>query len=470
MSISVERKRASVVAAGDQFGDVVLRGGKIVNVYTDKIYRADVLISNQRIAAVGNVDYGVGPMTEVIDCSELYLLPGFIDSHMHMGSSQLAIQKLAEVVVPHGTVAITTDFYEIGTIGGYEALMHEMRAVEGSGLDILGAAVHFAVLGVGKFGNPERFTYDDMQAVLEDPDTVELREWNCWANGIPFEGHTKVYETALARRLKLGGHLEGLSGPLLQSSVALGVASEHEAVSTEEALERIAHGVMVQIRGGSAARDFDDLVPAITEAGADPNLFAFCTDEQELTYIVREGHIDRLVRQAVRHGIGPSDGIKSATVVVARSVGAVDNYGAIVPGRIASIVAVDDLATLPIRKVISRGGLVAEDGEYLATPQKTVYPDSARRTVHITSSIEPEDFALQLEDGSHRVRVIGVTEGDLKTEELIREVNVKDGTLLNRQTGIAKIGVFDRHEGGDKRSVALIEGLQIESGDRKSVV
>src|SRR5699024_10690185 len=141
------------------------------------IVRADIAITGSRIAAIGNVEYTVGPETEVIDCRGLYLLPGFVDSHMHMGGSQAAIQGFAELVVPHGTAAVATDFYEIGTIAGISGVLSELEASADTGLDILLSACHFAVLGVGKFANPGRFSFDDMHELMAQETCVELREW-----------------------------------------------------------------------------------------------------------------------------------------------------------------------------------------------------------------------------------------------------------------------------------------------------
>jgi adenine deaminase len=459
-----ERSAAALVAAGKRNADRVLRGGRVLNVHTGRISLADVAISGRRIAAVGDVSHTVGEATEIVDCTGLYLLPGFIDSHIHLGGSQLTVQRLAEVLVPHGTVALCTDFYELGTIGGLKAVLNELDAADGTGLDILLSPFVAAVLGIGAFGNLERFSYDDLETLLNHESCVELREWNCWADWLPLEGQRRVYETALRLGKTIGGHLEGLSGPELQSSVALGVMSEHEAVSADEAMERLDNGVMVQIRGGSAARDFDDLVPAITERGADPDRFSFCTDEQELSSMAHDGHIDRLIRRAVRNGIAPVDAVRMATLNAAKGIGIEKDYGSITPGRYASIVAVDDLATFPIRMVFANGALAAQDGEYLLEPTPAVYGDDTRDAVVIDTPIEDSDFLVDREDGRHRMRVIGILSGKLITEELIEDVELAGGRLAHLESGLAKISVIDRHLGGEERAVGLIRGYDIARG------
>ena len=459
-----ERRAAAMVAAGKRDADRVLRGGKVLNVHTGRISRADVAIAGRRIAAVGDVLHAVGPGTEIVDCSGLYLLPGFIDTHIHLGGSQLIVQRLAEVLVPHGTVALCTDFYELGTIGGLQAVLNELDAATGSGLDILLSPFFAAVLGIGAFGNLERFSYEDLEVLLNHEACVELREWNCWADWLPLEGQRRIYERALELGKTLGGHLEGLAGPELQASVALGVMSEHEAVSADEAMERLELGVMVQIRGGSAARDFDDLVPAITERGADPSQFSFCTDEQELSSMAHGGHIDRLIRRAVRNGIAPVDAIRMATLNAAKGIGIEKDYGSIAPGRFASIVAVDDLATLPIRMVFADGELAARDGEYLLTPTAPVYGSDTRKAVVIDRPIEASDFLFERADGEHRMRVIGIIPGKLITEDLVETVALEGGRLAHPDAGLAKISVIDRHLGGEERMVGLIRGYDIARG------
>jgi len=459
-----ERSAAALVAAGRRSADRVLRGGRVLNVHTGHISRADVAICGKRIAAVGEVSRTIGADTEIIDCDGLYLLPGFIDSHIHLGGSQLTVQRLAEVLVPHGTIALCTDFYELGTIGGIGAVLNELDAARGTGLDILLSPFVAAVLGIGAFGNLERFSYDDLETLLNHEACVELREWNCWADWLPLDGQRRVYETALRLGKTIGGHLEGLGGAELQASVALGVMSEHEAVSADEAMERLDNGVMVQIRGGSAARDFDDLVPAITERGADPSRFSFCTDEQELSSMAHDGHIDRLVRRAVRGGISPVDAVRMATLSAAKGIGVEKDYGSITPGRFASIVAVDDLATFPIRMVFADGELAARDGTYLLEPEPADYSAEVRRAVSIENEIAESDFLFDAADGEHRMRVIGIRSGKLITESLVETVELAAGRIANPAPGLAKISVIDRHLGGDERFLGLIRGYDIARG------
>lgn len=464
-----ERRAAALVAAGKQSADLVLRGGSVLNVHTGRIGRADVALAGPRVAATGDVDHCLGPATEFLDCAGLTLTPGLIDTHIHLGGSQLSVQRLAEVVVPHGTVAVCTDFYELGTIGGLAAVEGELEASAGTGLDILLSPFFAAVLGLGPFGNLERFSFEDLEVLLNHEACVEIREWNCWAGWLPLPGMQRAYDVALSRGLTVAGHLEGLLGRELQASVALGARSDHEAVTVEQALERVQNGLVVQIREGSGATDFHDLLPALLEHGADASHFSFCTDEQELASMAHEGHIDRLVRAAVKHGIGPIDAVRMATFNAARSIGVEKDYGSISPGRIASIVGVDDLAVFPVRMVVSNGKLAARDGTYLLEPQPYAYPAEAREHIQVNRLVTADDFLFQRGDGNVHARVIGVTPGKLLTADLTESIDLQSGRVVG-PSGLAKIAVIDRHEGGENRALALVRGYDLQRGAFASTV
>jgi adenine deaminase len=249
-----------------------------------------------------------------------------------------------------------------------------------------------------------------------------------------------------------------LTGPFLQASVALGAQSDHETGTAEEALEKVQAGVIVQMREGSGARDLSNLLGAITERGADPRCFAFSTDEQELSSLVTDGHIDHKLRRAVAAGVPPVEAVRMATLNAAASLGVQRDYGAVAPGRVASLAVVEDLASFRVTTCVARGAVVGET----AAPRP--YPAAWRDTVRVERTFEAEDFALDVADGTASVRVIGVTEGSLLTSELVETLDVDGGRLDSRPSGLAKIAVFDRHEGGSRGAAGLIRGTGVEAG------
>lgn len=461
---AAERRAAADVAAGIAAADLVLRGGRVVDVYSGRLRGADVAVAGRRIAAVGDVDYCVDSSTEALDASGLFVLPGYLDPHFHIGGSQLSIERLAEVLVPHGTAALATCFYEPAFVAGMPAVEELLRRSEGTGLDVLLSPFHAAALGLGQFGVESKLRFDDLKRLVEHPRCVEVREWNYATASLPLPELEELYETALRERRVIAGHLEGLSGPELQAAACLGAASDHEAVSVAEALERVACGIHVQVREGSSARDLDALAPAITHHGADPRRFSFSTDEQELHSLVEHGHIDYKLRRAVALGIGPIDAVRMATLGAAESLGVVRDYGSVAPGRVASLVLVDDLSGFDTALTLSAGKVSSERGAYAAVVAPEPYPSEWSQTVKVDRRLDADDLALAVPDGRVRVRVIGATPGVLLTEELEEVVEVEGGRIVAARPGLAKLAVIDRHEGGKGSAVGLIRGLGVERG------
>lgn len=457
-----EREQAARVAAGEEPATLVLRDGRVVDVFTGRVRRVDVALAGARIARVGNATETIAYSTRVIDCDGGFILPGFVEPHFHIGGSQLTIERLAEVLVPLGTTTLGTCFYELAFISGKDAVVDMLDRADGIGLDVLLSPFHAAALGLGQFGTASRTSLDDLRELLNHPSCVELREWSAHVNAIPLDGIKPLWHAALSERKMIGGHLEGLTPELVQASAALGVCSDHETATAEEAIERIHSGLIVQARSGSAARDLEEIVRAITEQGLESHRLSMSTDEQELSSLLRHGHIDHKLRLAVRQGVPPIEAVRMATLNAAASMGIDADCGAVTPGRLASLVLVEDLASFTPLLVLSRGVVSAEGGAY----SLNVKPADYRRytgTVNVSREVTPADFRLPLPDGRSVVRVIGVTEGSLVTDELVEEVFVADGALADPQ-GLAKITVIDRYAGGSFCATGLVRGLGIQRG------
>lgn len=454
---AASRERAAAVAMGETPADFVLRNARVVDVYNGRIMDADVALAGDRIASVGDIGATMGRSTEQLDCTGLYLLPGFVEPHLHIGSSQLSIERLAEVLVPHGTIAMSTCFYEPAIVTGPAAVEQLIERSVGTGLDVLFSPFAGA-LGQGDLG-ASRTTVEDLARMVAHERCVELREWNLPSSRLP--GMRELWEAALERKVVIGGHLEGLVGSLLQASVALGACSDHETATAEEAMEKVRAGVIVQAREGSAARDLVQVVRAITEHGADAACFAFSTDEQELDSLVRDGHMEHKLRMAVREGVPPIDAVRMATLAGARSLGVERDYGAVAAGRVASLALVEDLADFRVHRVIARGQLAGEDYRYLLESRTSAYPDEWSHTVNLPRQMTEADFMLDHDSG--RLRVIGLTPGSLVTAELEEEVELDRGRLAD-YTGLAKLAVVDRHEGSGRIGLGLIRGLDVAHG------
>lgn len=450
------REHAARVAMGEEPASIVLRGGRVVDVFDRRVVQADVAIAGDRIAVVGDASHCVGEGTRVIDCTGLVITPGFVEPHYHVGGSQLTVERLAELLLPMGTTVLGTCFYEAAIISGPDAVEAELDRLERTGLDVL-LAPFVASLGQGDLGSSR----SDLEAVLRlvsHPRAIELREWNV-ASHVP--ALREVYLEAIARGRVIGGHLEGLTGADLQASVALGCRSDHETGSVEEALAKVRAGVTVQIRQGTGARDLAEVTRAITEFGADPSNFALTADQQELWSLAEHGHLDDKLRRVVAEGVGPVDAVRMATLNAARSLGIGDRYGAVVPGFFASLTVLGDLRDFEVRHVISRGTHVAQDGRYLLSTDFAPYAPELTDTLRVGRTFDAD--SMRAPAGSARVRAVGITPGSLLTEELEEDVDLPDG-VPDPVTGLNLFAVFDRHEASGRLGVGLVRGVGIVSG------
>ena len=463
MTETTERRLAADVAIGKRNADLVLSNGRYVEVNTGRIENGDIAIAGRRIAAIGDVSHCVGDSTSIVDCTGLILLPGLIDPHIHVGGSQLSIERLAEVLVPAGTAAICTDFYEPATIAGIGTVEESIRRAEGTGLYILLSPFHATALGIGEFGNLGRFSLDDLLDLANHERAIGIREWNYGADQIPLSQISDFYRIAIERRLAIEGHLEGLTGPLLQASIALGVMSDHETVTPADASSLIKLGITVQLREGSGAKDLAEVVKTITEEGYDPRNFSLATDEQELHSIARDGYMDHKVRLAVEHGVAPIDAIRMATLTAARSLGVQRDFGSLSPGKVASIAAVDSLGSFRVRLMVSEGVLSARDGSYLIDKTIEPYPLEWYDTVNVQGPLQSTDFDFDRRLRRAEVRVIGINPGNLVTEELIEAVDFVDGRPVNTD-GLATVAVIDRHSGSGERGIGLVRGFDMADG------
>ncbi|WP_137391017.1 adenine deaminase C-terminal domain-containing protein [Rhodoligotrophos defluvii] len=460
-----ERRRAADAAAGRVAADIVLSGGRIVDVLSGRLLPGDLAIAGARIAAIGDVTHCIGPTTEKIDYAGRFILPGFIDPHFHTGFSQVTIERLAELIVPQGTVALSTCFYESAAIGGLRAVEEQLERAKGTGLDVLLSPFHASALNLGEFGCTRRFSLEDMKALLDRPECVELREWSDAVRQLPVPGIAETWEHAIRRGHVIGGHLEGLSGAALQAAAAQGVCSDHEAITPEEALERVKLGIYVQMREGSSTQDMVRLLPAITEQGANPALFSVCSDEQELHDLADDGHLDGKLRTLVRHGLAPIDAVRLVTLNAARSLGVERDYGAVTPGRFASLVVVDNLADFNVLATFAKGKLAARDGQYLLERSTRPYPEAFTGTVKLGRTFRAEDFALPIKDGAARLRAIHMRPSYLETRELHLDLEIARGSVVGGPArDIAKLAVADRHEASGRLSVALTHGFGVRRG------
>ena len=351
------------VAKGEAKADLAVVNGLLVNVYTGEIYPGGVAVAGDTIAAVGDIDYALGPDTVVIDAGGKYITPGFIDGHIHPESTSLSIRPFAEIVLKHGTTAVFTDLHEVGVVGGLtaiEAVLDEAKATD--------LAIYFVVPSHVPFSpnfetSGGHFDTEVIKKALARPDAVGLSECvgPVIAMGFPDLMESMAY--TLSQGKSLQGHLPEMHGPLFNLCAAVGVTTDHEGLSGDDALLRLRGGMHLMMREGSAARSLKELLTPLLEKKLDTSRVSIVTDDLHTVDAVERGHLDDAVRTALSLGAGFSQVIQFVTLNAARAFGLDGKIGGLAPGRRADINLTTGPEDFRVKTVIAGGRLVVEDGE-----------------------------------------------------------------------------------------------------------
>jgi adenine deaminase len=439
----VDLKRRLAVARGDEPADLVIRGGRVLCVFTREWLDADVAVVDGAIAGLGSYEG-----RETLDASGRYLVPGFVDPHMHIESSKLLIDEFARLVLPLGTTAIVADPHEIANVLGTDGVHWLCDAAGGLPLDVYFMAS--SCVPASRFESPRRaLTTGDLEGLLRRSHVLGLAEMMNFP-GVVSGDEGELSKLRLAHHVD--GHAPGLAGPALNAYAAAGIASDHEAATVEEGRERLRAGLWLLIREASSARNLRALLPLALEYG--PQRMAFCTDDREPEHIADDGHINAIVREAVELGLPPEDAVVMASLNAAAYHG-LDHLGAIAPGRRADILVLADLESFVPELVLKRGRPVGE------IPAVEV-PDWVRNTVHL-GEISPASLEVPWNGG--RARVIGLVPDQIITASLEDEL-ATDGGLAVADPGrdLAKIAVFERHLQTGRVAVGFVRGFGIARG------
>jgi len=466
--LSAVTRQLTAVCMGREPAELVVRGGRLVNVHTREVLDgADVAIAHGRVAMFGDVSHTIGPATETIDAAGAYLVPGLVDTHLHVESVMVTVTRFAEAVLPHGTTTVFIDNHEMANVFGLAGMRWMLD--EGEGLPL---KVYLAVPSCV----PALPGFEDNGASLGPAEIREALGWDGAAGlgelmNMPgvIEGDEDVH-AEIAATLELGkpvtGHwsLPGWTDHRLQAYAAAGVDSCHETTSREDALAKLRAGMWVQFREGSTFRDVEALAPVLTEDGVDPRHCLLVTDDVLPGTIVADGHLDRVVRRAVEVGIDPLVAIQMATVNGAEYFGLRHELGSIAPGRIADVLFVEDLADFRPHRVLADGRDVGE----LPEPD---YPAEAYESIRLSRPLTAADLRIEAAGERARVRVIGISSGNVRTDHLVVELPVVDGEVrASTELGVAKLASVERHGGPGTIGLGFVRGLGLERGAVASTV
>ena len=440
------KQRIIAVAAGREKADLVLKNAKYLNVFSNEFLCGDIAVANGLIAGVGKYD----GKTE-IDVSGKLVLPGFIDAHIHLESSMVTPAEFAKAVVAHGTTTVITDPHEITNVMGIDGVEYMIQASQNLPID-----VHFmmpsCVPATEIDESGAELDCKDIDLYLDNKKVLGLAEMMNYVGVI--NGDKNVLSkivTSQAHHKKIDGHAPELSGNDLNAYIAAGVYSDHECSTFENALEKLRKGQFIMIREGTAAHNLKALMPLLTQQYYSRCMFA--TDDKHPSDLLYGGHIDYIVKQALKNGADPIVALKTATHHAARYF-LLNNKGAIASGYLADIVVVDNLEDFNVETVFKRGKLVF-DGEVKDFSAPTVDEKLAEKcfdTFHL-DSVTPSSFKV---DG--KLGLIGLVGGELLTR------NLGAADKIDVENDILKIACIERHKGTNHIGVGYVKGYSLKSG------
>ena len=445
------RERWLAVARGDAPADLVLRGGRVLSVFTREWLDADVAVCDGHVVGLGRYE-GDG----VIDVSGAYVAPGFIDAHVHIESSKLTPDQFARAVLPRGTTAIVADPHEIGNVLGSDGIHWLLDTLEGLPIDVFVMAP--SCIPASRFESPRQEVGAGAIAGLLRRRRVigvaEMMNFPGVIAGDPAE--LAKLHTGLTDHVD--GHAPAVRGRSLNAYVAAGIASDHESTTFEEALEKRRLGMAVMLREASNARNLVDLLPLALTYG--PEGLMFCTDDREPDFIESEGHINQMVRVAVANGLRAEDALVMASWNAAQ-FHRLPGLGAIAPGSRADLLVLDDLERFEPRLVLKGGRQPA--------PVKVAVPEWVRRTVR-PAPVSASSFQLAAPAGA-RIRAIQVIPGQLLTEALVVDGRVVGGCLeADAARDLAKVAVVERHHATGRVGAGFVTGTGLKRGAFASTV
>lgn len=463
-------RQLTATAQGKLKADLVIKNGRLVNVFTGEIQpNVDVAVKSGRIALVGDAAVATGETTVIIDAQGMYLVPGFIDGHLHVESSLMTVGEYAKATIPHGTSSIFMDPHEIVNVAGLDGMVAMMKDGAATPLRVFTTIPSCVPASPGLENTGSTITSQDIQNTLNWEGVVGLGEMMDYAGILCGDPQTcEKVEKTLEEGKTVTGHFPLKdTGSALNAYIAAGISCCHESTTAREALAKMRLGMYAMIRKGSAWNDLPEVIKAITEQKIDTRLAMLVSDDSHADTLLNCGHMDYIIRLAVSMGVSPVTAIQMATLNTACCFGMERDIGSISPGRFADLNILSDLAQVKVEKVIINGELVAEKGRLTVPVGSYVYPEQLRASVKITRKILPSDFIVEASLGSEtvKVRAIGVHDSNVLTTEVIETLPVRNGEVeLAAEKDICKIAVINRHTSEGGMSIGFVHGFGLKKG------
>lgn len=438
----------------------LLKNGSVVNVFTDEVIKADVLIDGKKIAGIG--DYSDFDADVVYDTAGKYICPGFIDGHIHIESTMMLPAEFARAAVLHGTSAVVADPHEIANVCGAEGIDFMLEASEGLPLDVY-IMVPSCVPATAFDESGAELSAAEIEPFYSRKRVLGLAEMMNYVGVISGDpGVMDKINSANAKGKVINGHAPLLSGHDLDKYIAAGIRDDHECSSKEEAEERIRKGQRVMIRNGTAARNLSGLISLFDEPWSRRCLLV--TDDKHAADLIANGHIDDIIRLAAKAGKSPVTGIRMATLQAAEAFG-LKNEGAVAPGYNANLLVLDSLEEVSVRDVYHLGKKVVSGCVLAKFDNPAVSPDLKKRVLSSfnLSPLSENDFHISAE-GIHKCRVIDLVKHQLITEEALLDVDFDKNNGIDTEKDILKLAVIERHKNTGHIGLGFIRGIGLKEG------
>ena len=459
MIVQREQLTQQILASqGKVEADFILCNAQVADVFTLTWKQADIVVKDGQIVALDTEQRFQSAHEE--DANGSYVVPGLIDGHVHIESSMLTPAEFSRVLVPHGVTTVITDPHEIANVAGTEGIQFMLDDAKKADMDVFvmlpssvpGTSFENAGATLAAQDLASFFTHEDVRGLAEVMDFPAV-----------LDGEAGMLEKILLAQqanLVVDGHCAGLSSTQITGYRAAGIQTDHECVTAAEALDRVAQGMYVLIREGSAAKNLRDLLPAVNSANA--RRFGFCTDDKYVDELMEEGSINFDIAMAIEEGMEPLQAIQIATINVAECYRLYDR-GVLAPGYKADFVLIEDVKDMRAKAVWKNGMKVAENGKMLTNYQATNVPDHIQQSVHLPT-VTKEMLSIPFTKGT-KANVMEIEPNQLITNHLVIDVPVKDGVFVpSVELDLLKLAVIERHHGLHTTGLGIVKGFGLQKG------
>ncbi|MBC1455978.1 adenine deaminase [Listeria welshimeri] len=443
------------VSDGREKADLVIKNGRIVNVFSGEIMEGDIAIKNGYIAGIGDFSEA----EQIMDAAGEFIVPGFIDAHVHVESAMVTPAEFARVLLPNGVTTIVTDPHEIANVAGEKGIEFMLEDAKGAPLDMF-VMLPSSVPATEGEHNGETLHAEKLHPLYKHEKVIglaEVMDFPSVAKGSS-DILTKIID-AKKEGGRIDGHGAGLTSADLNNYLAVGIRTDHESTNAKEAVDRLRAGMFVMLREGTVGRDLLQTISAVSEKNS--HRFCFCTDDKLINDLITEGSINYNIRLAIENNIDPITAIQMATINAANCHN-LPYLGAVAAGYQADIVFLKDLQTIEISKVLKNGQVVVENGARNEAAFEKQHSETFI-SPKIQHHLSKQDLELPLTNDT--CYVIGMKQNNLFTEKLMEQVNVENGKFVpSIEKDLLKMAVVERHHNTGCVGVGIVKGFGLKEG------